>query len=257
MPLDAQLYSSTAQAESAQAQFSTSDYGAVGDQRPYQIVYPAYGAPKFLQTFMDYRHALRECDTLCRLTGRPFRLVRWGARVPCMPCRGRIRDNVPPGLKVVYSPGALKGFPEAQPVADVGPEGMRIVYAADGSAKLTGKPNFFISRSPVPRRELIGNRPETQDYFTAVRSAVELAQRNTKPVFVCSSFGANCGGSNQKAVPVVYVQPGGFAKRYDDAGLGYFAGPSSNEVQVTPVSADWYRELIAESRGATRLGQGA
>lgn len=256
MPLDAQLYSS-AQSEAAQAQFSTSDYGAVGDQRPYQIVYPAYGAPKFLSTFVYYRDALRECDTLCRLTGRPFRLVRWGSPVPCMPCRGKINDNRLPGLKAIYSAGALKGFPEAQPVADVGPEGLRIVYGADGSPRLVGKPNFFVARSPVSRQKLIGNRKETADYFTAVRSAVEMTRREGRPTFVCSSFGASCGGPNQRAVPVVYVQPGGLVNRYSEDGLGYFAGSAGDEIQVTPVSPTWFRELVDESRGATRLGQGA
>lgn len=124
----------TREGEAYEAQFSTSDYGRVGDQRPYQIVFPSYPAPKFLSRYQYLADALRECDTLCQLKGQPFRLMKWGGPYPCYPCRASKVGKPLPSMRI-HSPGALEGFPEATPVADFKPTGTRIVYGPDGSPK--------------------------------------------------------------------------------------------------------------------------
>lgn len=246
----------TAQGEAAQAQVSTADYGAVGDQRPYQIVQPAYPAPKWLAKFSNLERALRECGTLCRLTGQPFRLVKWGAPVPCYPCRKTNAGSRLPSARI-HSPGALEGFPAATPVADFFPRQATIVYGSDGTPKLVGDANYIVAHVPNPPGNFIRPTALPQRYAEAVFSAQKLAAMSGKNTFVCSSMGASCKGNDPKKwVPIVYVDPGGLVRRYRPDMQLKGSVPGS-DVDVTNVSPEEFRELIRQSEGASRLGFGA
>jgi len=248
---DLPIYLKSAEAEAAQSNFSVSDYGREGDNRPYQVLRPAYPAPEFLQRFNRLEDALQECKTLCHLEGKPFRVVRWertgsGARkpVPCHPCASRARFSRFPRLR---DSGCLDGFDSAVPIAEIHPDGRRIVYECDGSPKIVGQSDYVVSRIPFPEEHQFETLP--QRYLEAVKSAQVLARRRGTRAYICSSFGQPCTRRNKKLwVPVVYVQPGGLRERYDTTLTG--------TVTVTPVSPAYFRELLAESRGATFLGQG-
>lgn len=250
---DIPIWLDSARAEAAQADFSIDDYGRLGTERPYQIVYPAYKAPKFLQRFADLGQALRMCSTLCQLKGKPFRVVRWersgsGALpggVPCRVCRkyrpvARFPDQVRQGS------GCLEGFPDARPIAEFHPDGQRMVFDNCGNAKIVGRPNYIVSANPFPRE--YDPRPLPQRYLEAVKTGQILANRRGKRVFLCSDFGMPCKHDKQ-LVPVVYVDPGGLVPRYDTTPEG--------TTGVTPVSPAYFKELVAESRGASFLGPGA
>ena len=243
------------QREAQDEAFSISDYGSVGDQRPYQIVKPAYPAPKFMTRFMNLNQALRECQTLCQDQGRPFRLVKWGARIPCQGCNKRpLRTDRLPSFTVsrslnglsgcncgrVYGP-ALAGFPDAQVVADVKPAGQTIIYGPGGVPQLVGAPNYVITTDPLGT-EIDPKKQPALRYLQAVQAAQVLASRVGKTVYVCSKLG--CKG-RKGAIPVVYVQPGGVVR----------ANPLApgNETRVTTVSPEHYQELIMESRGGSYL----
>ncbi len=246
----------TARGEAAQAQISTADYGAVGDQRPYQIVQPAYPAPKWLARFNNLEQALRECGTLCKLSGQPFRLMRWGAPVPCYPCRKTNAGSRLPAARI-HSPGALEGFPDAQPIADVHPAGQAIVYTGNGMPKLVGDANYIVATVPNPPGNWIRPTPLPQRYAEAVFSAQKLASMSGKNTFVCSSMGASCkGGDPKKWVPLVYVDPGGLVRRYR-SDMQLSGSIPGSDVDVTSVSPEEFRELIRQSEGASRLGFGA
>jgi len=249
---DLPIYMKSAQAEAAQANFSIDDYGYLGDNRPYQVVRPAYPAPEFLQRFSNLEEALQECKTLCHLQGKPFRVVRWGrtgsgARtggVPCAPCKNKPRISRFPKL---YDSGCLNGLEDATPIAELHPDGRRIVYDCNGKPKIVGATQYRISRVPFPREHEFSTLP--QRYLTAVKSAQLLAKRSGRRAYICTSFGASCKKRNKNLwVPVVYVQPGGLRERYDNVPTG--------TVTVTPVSPSYFKELLAQSRGASYLGQG-
>lgn len=250
---DIPTYLSSSQAEAAQADFSVEDYGRVGDQRPYQVIQPAYNAPKFLTQFTNLEEALQECKTLCHLEGKPFRVVRWGRTgsgasggVPCQPCR--VRARVPRFPRQVKPDGCLHGYPDATPIAEFQPGGRRIVFDACGSPHVIGENNFVVSRTPFPR--LYDPKPLPQRYLEAVQSAQLLANRTGRRTYICSGFGADCNKRDPKRwMPVVYVDPGGLRERYSSVGQG--------TVQVKPITESHFRELVAESKGATLLGQGA
>jgi hypothetical protein len=258
---DTPQFLATREGEAAQAQFSTNDYGAVGDQRPYQIVFPGYPAPKFLQRYAYLDEALRECGTLCQLTGQPFRLMKWGGRLPCYPCRAHKSTNALPSLKIM-SPGALHGYPGAQPIADFKPRSATIVYGPDGQPKLVGGANFIVSRTPNPPENYIDFKtPLPQRYLEAVKTAQYLASATGQNAYLCSSTGASCKSRGKKGwVPVVYVDPGGLVKRYPhdvQMPAGVHSIPGSSTVVNPMMTADTFRELIRESEGRSRLGQGA
>jgi hypothetical protein len=246
--------------EAHQAQVSTSDYGSVGDQRPYQIVQPSYPAPKFLSRFTYLEAALRECGTLCQTTGQPFRLVKWGSRVPCYPCGGQAStSNLLP--RYIRSPGALKGYPEAQPIADFQPGGSKIVYGPDGRPTLVGAPNYIVSRTPTPPSNFVDFKsPIPTHYLEAVKTAQYLAETTGRTAYICSSAGASCKSRDSKKwLPVVYVDPGGLVRRYhQDMQMppGVTSARGSIAV-INPVTEDEFRELVRESEGGSRLGKGA
>lgn len=245
---------STSAGEAADANFSPADYGNAGDQRPYQIVFPSYPAPKFLASFANLNDALRECGTLCRLTGQPFRLVKWGARVPCYPCQPKKKTNRLPSLRI-HSAGALAGHPDATPIADFTPKGT-VVYDAQGRPTVVGAPNYAVSRTPYPATEFVSFPPLPQRYAEAVRSAQYIASNTGKQTYLCSSNGADCKGSSKEWVPVVYVEPGGLVKRYRED-LKLPNSPSGSTNSITPVTEDEFRELVRQSEGRTAMGQGA
>jgi hypothetical protein len=254
--LNALPYAPSPREQARYEQATTYDYGRVGDQRPYQIVFPAYKAPKFLETFHTLEQGLRECGTLCRLKGIPFRLVKWGGKVPCVPCGTRIRDNRLPGFKVVYSKGALEGFPDAMPIADFLPNGEKVIYGPNGDMKKVGEPSFAVAANPYPFIGKYTPRPPTMRYLDAIRSAMYLAEKSGRTAYLVSSFGDD-SVSNPDWFPVVYVQPGGIVARYPhDADLGKGSIPNNTNA-VTSVLPSEYRELVAEGQGATFLGQGA
>lgn len=257
-----------ARADARQAQFTPYDYNREGDTRPYQVVMPAYPAPRFLETFTDLKNGLRECKTLCGYQGRPFRLVRWGASVPCVPC-GK-RPSRLASAKVIFSSGALEGYPEATPIAEARPEGVYI-YGPSGAQTLVGKPNYIVSRKAFPPSNCLytanahASGPGGSDivaappqrYLQAVRSAQILATQEGRQTYVCAGFGSSCSRDPKKWMPVVYANPGGLVARYPyekDFGAGTTYGSTSVSANVSP---EEYRELIAESEGYTFLGQGA
>lgn len=244
------------QREAQDEAFSVSDYGSVGDQRPYQIIRPAYPAPEFMKRFMYLNQAIRECQTLCQDQGRPFRLVKWGARIPCQGCssnRPLRTDRLPSftvsrslnGLgscncKRLYGP-SLDGFPDARVVADVKPGGQTIVYGPSGAPQLVGAPNYVITTDPLGI-EIDPKKQPSMRYLQAVKAAQVLASRVGKTVYICSKLG--CRG-RKGAIPVVYVQPGGITR----------ANPAipGGDVVVSTVSPEHYKELIMESRGGSYL----
>jgi hypothetical protein len=242
-----------ARAEAAYSNFSIDDYDKV--QGPYQIVMPAYPTPVWLQKFSNMTAALRECGTLCTLRGRPFRLMAWsrsgsGARggVPCAQCKKTPNPSrfARPVCRCKNGAGFLQGFPDAHPIAEFRPGGQRLVYDASGNAKLVGKPDYAVSRTPFPR--VYNDKPVyPQQYMEAIRMGVQLANRNGQRVFVCSGFGQDC--KKKVGVPVVYVDPGSYVRRYNDMTPG--------TVAVNNVSPEYFQELVEESRGGTYLGQGA
>ncbi len=253
----------TREGEAASSNWSVTDYGDGGDQRPYQVVFPSYPAPQFLQTYANLKNALRECDTLCQLKGQPFRLVKWGARLPCYPCRTRKRGNLLPGARIerrkaMFSPGALQGYPDATPVAEFRPSGSNIVFGPDGQPKMVGAPNFQVSRTPFPPSEKKKWPKLPQRYAEAVQSAQYLANAQGKQAYICSSFGARCKGRNSKKwVPMVYVQPGGLVRRYHDGmPLGNASSAPGSTTIITGVTPPEFRELLRESQGATFQKQG-
>ena len=145
-------------------------------------------------------------------------------------------------------PGELHGYPEATPIAEVRPDGQHIVYTGCGKPQVVGRSNYIVSHTPFPRE--FHPEPIRQNYLEAVKTAQLFANRRGRRAFLCSDFGADCKGRNPKYwVPVVYVDPGGLAFRYPD-------DPTGTNV-VNPVSEQYFRELVAQSRGASLLGQGA
>ena len=251
----------SAQAQSAYAQASVQDYGAIGDQRPYQIVHPAYGAPEFLQSFRYLNEALRECDTLCKLTGQPFRLMKWGTKVPCRPCKGRkIRDNVLPSFRFkgyVESRGALAGYPEAFPVAEMTPDGQRKVFGPTGEEQSVGLPDFKVYVYNEAPGDYNNPGPLPMNYVEAIRAGEYLSSHAGVEAFVCSSFGADCKNRDPKRwIPVVYVQPGGLARRYpQDMAVGMFGSQSAYGSQVVsqPITPEMFQELLTRSQGGSNL----
>lgn len=254
MPLTVQ------QREAQNEAFSIDDYGSEGDQRPYQIIRPSYPAPEFMRKFMYLDQALRECRTLCEDQGVPFRLVKWGRRIPCAGCN-RVSRN--PGGRLpsftVHAGGlnglgcsctpksgkALAGFPDAEVLADMKPNGQTIVYGPGGTPKLVGAPNYVISTDPFGS-EIDPNKQLPMRYLEAVKSAQYLASRTGQRVYICTS--PNCKTRNG-AIPLVYVQPGGLVRANQvDPGM---------ETVITPVSPEHFKELLAESRGASYLPQNA
>lgn len=226
----------TAEQNAAYSQFSTSDYGRVGDQRPYQIVRPAYPAPMFLQRYNDLTKALQECNTLCALEGKPFRVVRWGrvgsgARggVPCRACA---------------APNTTNRFPIL--VAEFRPNGECIVFGPGGCPRTVGGADYVVSASPAIAAAYTP-APMKLQYSQAVQAAQLLTERTGKRAYVCTDF--NCGRSGSLFVPVVYVDPGGLAKLFNDTPTG--------TATVNTVNADHFKELVIRSQGGTLLGQGA
>lgn len=258
---DLPSFLATREGEAYNAQYSTNDYGRTGDQRPYQVVFPGYPAPKWLSRFAYLKDALRECGTLCQLTGKPFRLVKWGSRLPCYPCRPRKKTNQLPGLKII-SPGALAGFPQAQPIADFKPGGRTLVYGPDGQPKLVGTPNYIVSRTPTPPQSYVDFKtPLPMRYQEAVRTAQYLANATGDNTYICSSMGAKCKVKGRKGTgkwtPLVYVQPGGLVARYPhDLRLPGASTVRGSTTATAAVTQDEFRELIRQSEGRTRLGQG-
>lgn len=252
----------TREGEAHQANFSTNDYGRSGDQRPYQIVQPAYPAPQWLARFVNLKDALRTCDTLCQLKGKPFRLMKWGGPKKCFPCARNQKRFKVSGLRVV-SPGALKGYPGAQPVAEFNPSGGNIVYGEDGAPQLVGQPNFVVTRTPNPPSEFMRKTPMSMRYQEAVYTAQRLAGATGHNAYICSSMGANCKvkgkkGTNTKWTPMVYVSPGGLVKRYPhDLRLPGATSVHGSQVATTSVTPDEFRELVRQSEGRTRLAYGA
>jgi hypothetical protein len=247
MPLTVQ------QREAQDESFSPMDYGARGDQRPYQIVRPTYPAPAFLERFSYLEQALRECQTLCVNKGTPFRLVRWGARIPCRACGAKIGGGSVPSYVVRRSGGLsgcgcnrsrgprLTGYPDAEVVADVKPGGQTAIYAPNGRAMLVGAPNYVLATNPL-RGAIYPSQPPMR-YLEAVETAQRLASRVGQNVYLCSRMG--CKGNGSGLVPVVYVQPGGVVRATPLNG-----GPAN---VVTPVSQQHFRELVMRSQGGSYL----
>lgn len=247
----------SAQAIAQYSDFSIDDYGRQGTQSPYQIVQPAYPAPEWLGRFENLKLALRECSTLCQLKGKPYRVVRWertgsGNRggVPCKVCKGgKPTSRFPRRVPLKGGSGCLDGFEDATPIAEFHPNGQRIVFNKCGEGSVVGRPNYIVSHTPVPRH--YQTPPLPQRYIEAIKTGQLFARRHGRRAYICvGGFGQKCDKRSARDwVPVVYVEPGGLVKRYDKIPTG--------TTTVSGVSPSYFRELVAESRGATFLGQGA
>jgi len=247
----------SARLDAQQGQFTVYDYERSGDTRPYQVVMPAYGAPKFLKTFMNLKDGLRECSTLCRLHGRPFRLMKWGSKYPCLPCGFRPKTNQLPSFHIT-SRGALQGYPEAVPVAEVHPTKGVSVFGPQGGEMRVGAPSYTASTVPFPPGTPTPMNPINQNYLQAVQTAQYLAGRTGRRSYVCAGFGSECKVTKD-FIPVVYVDPGAVVRRYPEGlpmGDDAVSTPGSTSI-TTPVSPEVFQELLRQSQGATRLGQGA
>lgn len=257
---DIPAFLGTREGEAYESNFSTADYGREGSQRPYQVVFPSYPAPKFLGQFAYLDDAMRECSTLCRLYGKPFRLVKWGSPLPCYPCRKPKHFNKLPAVKKIVSPGALEGFPEAKPICDIYPTGSCIVYGDDGRPHRVGSRAFRVVHAPSNSRNFVDfSTTLPQRYVEAVKTAQYLAKTTGKNAYLCSSTGASCKGRDpSKWVPMIYVSPGGLVRRYPrelEIPLGVHSAQGSTTV-INPVTPETFRELVRQSMGRTRLGQG-
>lgn len=231
------------QAIAADAGFSIDDYGKA-DDGPYQVVMPTYNAPVWLKRFAALGPALRECGTLCSLRGLPFRVVRWGREgsgarggIPCKAC-GPSTPNPSrfprPCLsckQIRRGSGFLRGFPNAHPIAEFRPNGQRLVFNNQGIPQLVGRPNYVVSHNPFPRTYRKEVYP--QRYLEAVRAAQALANGWGTRTFVVD---------NAKRIPVGYVDP---------------AMGNRIPTVLTPVSPQYFQELVAQSEGRSYLGQGA
>lgn len=237
--------------------FSVEDYG-YGPPGPFQIMEPSYPAPQWLGEYQYLDKALRECQTLCTLRGRPYRVVRWGREgagarggIPCKVCKPTPGGSRFP-RQVSCSACAGGAAPQradgasAQPLAEFRPGGERLVFDASGNTHVVGRPNYVVSRNPFPRT--YDPRKPTLRYEQAVMTGQYLANQENGRVFICSNFDAPGCVPSPRAVPVVYVDPGGLRK---------VEGNPTGTVLVNPVSPEYFQELVAEGRGRTRLGQGA
>jgi hypothetical protein len=243
----------TAEAQAQAANFSIDDYGR--DEGVYQVLSPSYPAPQFLRQYNYLAQALRECSTLCRLEGRPFRAVRWGREgagarggVPCKAC-----CPSPPGArfprKRYSSCGCLEGFPELASIAEFRPDGQQLVWGPGCcKGRLVGGPNYAVSHTPFVRTYV---KPKDRVRYTQGMAALQyIAGHTGQRAYLCSGLLADCKSDDpSKWVPMVYVDPGGIVRRYDRK-LG-------NEVGTSVMNADQLREYYAMSRGRSTLPKGA
>lgn len=240
--------------EAAREDFSTDDYGREGDQRPYTAVIPAYPTPRFLQSYYDLGTAVRDCKRTANNTGCGVRVIRWGRNKPCVALKGTCLNKSAaqlPSMKFYASPGALEGYPEATPIADVLPNGKVIAYTPDGGKRVVGDKNYILSPVPVPPSDVVNEaRPPEKRYDEAVEAAQFLAGNTGQRIYVCSGFNADCK-QNKLWIPMVYVEPGGLVARYP-LRIGHFGKSTKGSMVVTnPVSPEEFRELIAISEGRT------
>lgn len=244
-----------ARTQAAAENFSIDDYGR--DEGVYQVVVPSYPAPKFLRQYNYLAQALRECDTMCRLEGKPFRAVRWGREgsgaaggVPCKACCPK-----PPGSKFPHTPlysscSCLEGFPNLKSIAEFQPGGRRIVFGGRGccNGRIVGAPNYVVAHTPFVRTYV----PEQQRvrYQQGMAALMKIANSSGKRTFLCSGLLADCRTRDPKLwTPVVYVDPGSYAPRYV-----YTKG---NEVHASPMNAAQFREYVAMADGRSTLPIGA
>lgn len=246
----------TAVAQAAASNFSIDDYGR--DEGVYQVVVPSYPAPRFLKQYNYLAQALRECETLCRLEGKPFRAVRWGREgagaaggVPCKACCPRPPGSRFPSTPLRYSNcGCLDGFPNLKSIAEFWPDGRRLVFTGRGccSRRVVGAPNYIVAHTPFVRTYV----PEHKRlrYTQGMAALQYLANHSGKRSYLCSGLLNDCKSLDPKLwTPVVYVDPGGIAKRY--------GSPRSNEVGAHKMNAAEYREYVAMSEGRSTLPVGA
>lgn len=244
-----------ARSQAQAANFSTDDYGR--DEGVYQVVSPSYPAPQFLRQFANLRQALRECDTLCRLEGRPFRAVRWGREgsgaaggVRCQACCPRPPGSKLPSNRHRYSTcGCLEGFPNVTSIAEFRPGGQRIVFGPNCCSKrIVGTPNYVVAHTPFVRTYV---PDKNRLRYTQGMAALQyLAGHSGKRTYLCAGLLDDCNQRDPKLwTPVVYVDPGGYVKRY--------APKLGNEVGVSTVNAAQFRELVAMADGRSTLPMGA
>jgi hypothetical protein len=242
----------TAQAQAQAGNFSIDDYGR--DEGVYQVVSPSYPAPQFLRQYSLLAQALRECSTLCRLEGKPFRAVRWGREgaganggVPCKACCPR-----PPGSRFAHTPysmcGCLPGYPSVRSIAEFRPDGQRIVFGPNGQPQLVGSPNYVVAHTPFVRTYVPDKDRVT--YAQGMAALQYIANHRGARAYLCSGLLADCKSTDPTNwVPMVYADPGGVVRRYPRI--------KTNEVGTSVMNADQIREYFAMSRGASTLPMGA
>jgi hypothetical protein len=133
----------------------------------------------------------------------------------------------------------------ATPIAEFRPNGAKLVFDASGNAHIAGRPSYLISRNPFPK---YNPREASTRYDQAVLTGQYLANKTDRRVFICSQFGAPGCKETPRAVPVVYVDPGGLRRTSENP---------EGTVLTTPVSPAYFQELVAEGRGRSRLGWGS
>lgn len=139
---------------------------------------------------------MRDCRALNVCSGSPFKTVLWGSGTPCLRCSRKDRefkmDNALPSL--VYSPGAVKDYPDALPVSAVYNHGAEVIFLPDGSPKATALAEFAASASPLVIKSAV-----FKPYARAVDTAKVLAKHMRSPTFVVARHGG-------RVVPVVRIQ---------------------------------------------------
>lgn len=242
----------SAQGQSQAANFSIDDYGR--DEGVYQLVSPSYPAPRFLRQYNYLRKALRECSTLCRLEGKPFRVVRWGREgagadggVPCQACCPR-----PPGSRFPHTPygsccNGFEGYPDLTSVAELRPDGQHVVFEGCCGRRLVGRPNYVVAHTPFVRTYV---KDKDRLTYTQAMNAIQYIATHGKRAYVCSGLLTDCKEHDPLLwTPVVYVDPGGIIRRYPKE-LG-------SEVGVSVMSPALFREYVAMGRGRSTWPHGA
>lgn len=148
----------------------------------YQVVQETGAGPRFLTAWDTQEAAMRDCRALNVCTGSPFKTVVWGKGVPCLMCSTKSRqfkaDNILPSL--MFSPAAVKGYPDAYPVSAVYNHGTEVIFLPDGSPKNTQLADFSVGFELEPRDR---NRPKML-YRAAVKSARELTRATGRRAYV-------------------------------------------------------------------------
>lgn len=204
------------------------------DCKLYQVIQETAAGPKFLTSWDTMEAAMRDCRTLNVCTGDAFKTVVWGTGTPCIRCSKESRefkaDNVIPSL--LYTPAAVKGYPEAYPVSAVYNHGTEVIFLPDGSHANTQLADFSIGFSPIEKTAK--NQPKML-YRAALRSARDLSKVSGRRTYV-TTRSRKPGSRRSYAVAQVHPIPRGALGELSPWGSppGKVASINPIVTQVTP-----------------------